>query len=363
MVNVPEVTIKDASISGDLIIGDGVGSGTVTLDHVTVSGRVLVRGGGENSLRIVNNSNIGSIIVTKSSSGDLRILSSQGARVDMVYVDDGKDTVTLEGTFKNVAVQGTNEVVLRNSSVTQLSVSAPGADVTVESGSVANTIVAESAAKAELTVGKNAKMGTVNVATNAAVDVSGSAAHIVISSGEQGSPSVSLKDGASVTTLEVKKNSAAKVEADDSAKVSHIVAVDPGSVTVGGSTAKKQELNDKISQGSAANSGGSGGFSSGGSSSGGSSGGSSSGGSDSGTVVTSFAQLKAAAADQAVTAISISGELEINDDFQCDKPVTIQNGAVVLISDYAIFFDSLTNNGTITTKPPAVFISGIRQPF
>lgn len=363
MVNVPEVTIKDASISGDLIIGDGVGSGTVTLDHVTVSGRVLVRGGGENSLRIVNNSNIGSIIVTKSSSGDLRILSSQGARVDMVYVDDGKDTVTLEGTFKNVAVQGTNEVVLRNSSVTQLSVSAPGADVTVESGSVANTIVAESAAKAELTVGKNAKMGTVNVATNAAVDVSGSAAHIVISSGEQGSPSVSLKDGASVTTLEVKKNSAAKVEADDSAKVSHIVAVDPGSVTVGGSTAKKQELNDKISQGSAANSGGSGGFSSGGSSSGGSSGGSSSGGSDSGTVVTSFAQLKAAAADQAVTAISISGELEINDDFQCDKPVTIQNGAVVLISDYAIFFDSLTNNGTITTKASGRLHIGYQAAF
>lgn len=391
MVNVPEVTIKDASISGDLIIGDGVGSGTVTLDHVTVSGRVLVRGGGENSLRIVNNSNIGSIIVTKSSSGDLRILSSQGARVDMVYVDDGKDTVILEGTFKNVAVQGTNEVVLRNSSVTQLSVSAPGADVTVESGSVANTIVAESAAKAELTVGKNAKMGTVNVATNAAVDVSGSAAHIVISSGEQGSPSVSLKDGASVTTLEVKKNSAVKVEADDSAKVSHIVAADRGSVTVGGSTAKKQELNDKISQGSAASSGGSGGSSSGGSSSGGSSGGSSSGGSgsggssggsssggsgsggssggsssggsDSGTVVTSFAQLKAAAADQAVTAISISGELEINDDFQCDKPVTIQNGAAVLISDYAIFFDSLTNNGTITTKASGRLHIGYQAAF
>ena len=363
MVNVPEVTIKDASISGDLIIGDGVGSGTVTLDHVTVSGRVLVRGGGENSLRVVNNSNIGSIIVTKSSSGDLRILSSQGARVDMVYVDDGKDTVILEGTFKNVAVQGTNEVVLRNSSVTQLSVSAPGADVTVESGSVANTIVAESAAKAELTVGKNAKMGTVNVATNAAVDVSGSAAHIVISSGEQGSPSVSLKDGASVTTLEVKKNSAVNVEADDSAKVGHIVAANPGSVTVGGSTAKKQELNDKISQGSAANSGGSGGSSSGGSSSGGSSGGSSSGGSDSGTVVTSFAQLKAAAADQAVTAISISGELEINDDFQCDKPVTIQNGAAVLVSDYAIFFDSLTNHGTITTKASGRLHIGYQAAF
>lgn len=368
MVNVPEVTIKDASISGDLIIGDGVGSGTVTLDHVTVSGRVLVRGGGENSLRIVNNSNIGSIIVTKSSSGDLRILSSQGARVDMVYVDDGKDTVILEGTFKNVAVQGTNEVVLRNSSVTQLSVSAPGADVAVESGSVANTIVAESAAKAELTVGKNAKMGTVNVATNATVDVSGSAAHIVISSGEQGSPSVSLKDGASVTTMEVKKNSAVKVEADDSAKVSHIVAADPGSVTVGGSTAKKQELNDKIAQGNAASSGGSSGGSSsggssGGSSSGGSSGGSSSGGSDSGTVVTSFAQLKAAAADQAVTAISISGKLEINDDFQCDKPVTIQNGASVLISDYAIFFDSLTNHGTITTKASGRLHIGYQAAF
>ena len=71
IVNVPEVTLKDTTIAGDLIIGDGVGNGTVTLDNVTVQGRVLVRGGGENSLRIVNNSNVGSVIVTKSASGRL----------------------------------------------------------------------------------------------------------------------------------------------------------------------------------------------------------------------------------------------------------------------------------------------------
>ena len=74
---------------------------------------------------------MGSVIVTKSASGKLRILSSDGARVDMVYVDDGQDTLILEGTFKNVAVESDNEMVLKNAVVTQLSVNAAAANVTI----------------------------------------------------------------------------------------------------------------------------------------------------------------------------------------------------------------------------------------
>ena len=44
--------------------------------------------------------------------------------MDMVYVDDGQDTLILEGTFKNVAVESDNEMVLKNAVVTQLSVNA-----------------------------------------------------------------------------------------------------------------------------------------------------------------------------------------------------------------------------------------------
>ena len=46
MVNVPGVTLKNVTINGDLIVGDGVGDGNLTLDNVTIKGRLLARGGG-----------------------------------------------------------------------------------------------------------------------------------------------------------------------------------------------------------------------------------------------------------------------------------------------------------------------------
>ncbi|MDD4754842.1 MAG: S-layer homology domain-containing protein, partial [Prolixibacteraceae bacterium] len=65
MVNEPDVTLKNLTVKGDLIIGDGVGNGTVTLDSVTVTGRTVLRGGGENSIRIIGNSNIQNIIIAR----------------------------------------------------------------------------------------------------------------------------------------------------------------------------------------------------------------------------------------------------------------------------------------------------------
>ncbi len=44
MVNVPNVKLKDLTINGDLIIGDGVGNGDITLLNVKVTGRILIRG-------------------------------------------------------------------------------------------------------------------------------------------------------------------------------------------------------------------------------------------------------------------------------------------------------------------------------
>src|SRR6056297_2243756 len=65
MINVPGVTLKDLTVEGDLIIGDGVGEGELTLDNVEVTGRMIVRGGGENSILIKGNSKIGQIVVAK----------------------------------------------------------------------------------------------------------------------------------------------------------------------------------------------------------------------------------------------------------------------------------------------------------
>lgn len=360
IVNVPGVTLKDTTIAGDLIIGDGVGNGTVTLDNVTVQGRVLVRGGGENSLRIVNNSNVGSVIVTKSASGKLRILSSDGARVDMVYVDDGQDTLILEGTFKNVAVESDNEMVLKNAVVTQLSVNAAAANITIESGSVSNTVIGEDASKAELIVGKDADMGRIDVASDASIDIAGSVAHLVISPSTQGNASVSVQDDAVVTTLEVKKDASAVIQAADSATIKDIIASDQDKITIEASSDKKQEIEDQISTGEKPSSGNSG-SNSGHGGSGGSSGGSGTEVTD--ATVSNFEELKAAAASNAVSSIIVRGTVVIDDDFQCSKPVTIAQGAVVSISDYAIFYDSLVNQGTLTTTSYGRLHIGYRADF
>lgn len=363
IVNVPEVTLKDTTIAGDLIIGDGVGNGTVTLDNVTVQGRVLVRGGGENSLRIVNNSNVGSVIVTKSASGKLRILSSDGARVDMVYVDDGQDTLILEGTFKNVAVESDNEMLLKNAVVTQLSVNAAAANVTIESGSVSNTVIGAAASKAELSVGKDADMGIIDVASDASIDVAGSIAHLVIAPSTQGNASVSVQDDAVVTTLEVKKDAGAVIQAADSATIKDIIASDQDKITIEASTDKKQELEDQVTSGDKPASGSNGSSGTGGGH-GGNSG--SSGGNDTevtGTTVSNFEELKAAAASNAVSSIVIRGTVVIDDDFQCSKLVTIADGAVVTISDYAIFYDSLVNRGTLSTAKYGRLHIGYRANF
>ena len=363
IVNVPEVTLKDTTIAGDLIIGDGVGNGTVTLDNVTVQERVLVRGGGENSLRIVNNSNVGSVIVTKSASGKLRILSSDGARVDMVYVDDGQDTLILEGTFKNVAVESDNEMLLKNAVVTQLSVNAAAANVTIESGSVSNTVIGAAASKAELNVGKDADMCMIDVASDASIDVAGSVAHLVIAPSTQGNASVSVQDDAVVTTLEVKKDAGAVIQAADSATIKDIVASDQDKITIEASTDKKQELEDQVTSGDKPASG-----SSGSSGTGGGHGGNngSSGGNDTevtGTTVSNFEELKTAAASNAVSSIVVQGTVVIDDDFQCSKPVTIAQGTVVSISDYAIFYDSLVNQGTLLTTSYGRLHIGYRANF
>ena len=46
LIRTDEVTLKNMTVDGDLIIGCGAADGKITLDNVTVKGRLLVWGGG-----------------------------------------------------------------------------------------------------------------------------------------------------------------------------------------------------------------------------------------------------------------------------------------------------------------------------
>lgn len=87
IVRASGVTIKDATITGDLILADGVDAGTINLEGVKVNGRVLVRSG---NLNADDNSTLGTIQVLSAGSV---IVSKTGT----VEVAEGVTGVTLNG--------------------------------------------------------------------------------------------------------------------------------------------------------------------------------------------------------------------------------------------------------------------------
>lgn len=115
MVNVPNVTLKDLTINGGLIIGDGVGDGDVILENVTVTGRTVIRGDGENSIKIIGNSNIQNIIIARGN-GVVRVYAEDGTDVGEIIVK-GNDDVIIEGSVKTISVVAADVVVSVNNAI------------------------------------------------------------------------------------------------------------------------------------------------------------------------------------------------------------------------------------------------------
>jgi hypothetical protein len=129
------VTLKDLIISGDLIVGDGVGEGDLTLDNVIVKGAMIVRGGGVNSVIIRGGGVNGNVIITKVD-GEIRVRVEGGAEVEVIIVDDGKDDVIIEGTVGTVQINTPDvPVVVRDATVDKIEITADGAaNLTVAGG-------------------------------------------------------------------------------------------------------------------------------------------------------------------------------------------------------------------------------------
>jgi hypothetical protein len=79
-------TLSDAIVYGNLIVAEGVGEGAVTLNNVIITGKLIVRGGGPNSVHINGNSlfiqaegtNVGNVIAQFRGSviGTTRVVAA-----------------------------------------------------------------------------------------------------------------------------------------------------------------------------------------------------------------------------------------------------------------------------------------------
>ena len=65
LIRTDEVTLKDMTVDGDLIIGCGAADGKITLDNVTVKGRLLVRGGGIKAIYCNNGTQMPEVVVAR----------------------------------------------------------------------------------------------------------------------------------------------------------------------------------------------------------------------------------------------------------------------------------------------------------
>ena len=65
LIRTDEVTLKDMTVDGDLIIGCGAADGKITLDNVTVKGRLLVWGGGAKAVYCNAGTNMPAVVVAR----------------------------------------------------------------------------------------------------------------------------------------------------------------------------------------------------------------------------------------------------------------------------------------------------------
>ena len=112
IVKAADVVIKDALIAGDLIVAEGVGDGDFTLDNTRIEGKMIARGGGDDSIIITGDSSVQNLRIERID-GQVRVFADDGTEVGTV-IADGKDDVIIEGAFTEVMVLADDITVTAN---------------------------------------------------------------------------------------------------------------------------------------------------------------------------------------------------------------------------------------------------------
>ncbi len=118
MLRADDVYLKNNTISGNVIIGDGALDGDISITNTSIKGDLIVRAGGVETITIGRGTTIDDIIITKPD-GDVRIFMENGVSVNDVFILSGEEDVIIEGSeFDNLEIRSTTPVFLINTNVT-----------------------------------------------------------------------------------------------------------------------------------------------------------------------------------------------------------------------------------------------------
>jgi len=180
-----DVTLQNVRITGNLWVAQSVGEGDVTLQGVTVEGKTFIRGGGANSIRLID-TELGAVIVNKKT-GEVRIVAAGSTVIRQILLESGaileEEETTGEG-FGEVTITSDPEsgapVVTLNGDFSTVVVDAPNVTLQIQSGSVAELTVTENTANTTLNVSENAKVETLVLESDARVTGGGQVTHAVV---------------------------------------------------------------------------------------------------------------------------------------------------------------------------------------
>ncbi|MDR2899278.1 MAG: S-layer homology domain-containing protein, partial [Clostridiales bacterium] len=143
VVRHPDVEIENKAFDGDLIIGQGVGDGDITLDSVTVNGSLVVYGGGSNTIHIIGNSDINNVIGAKTTGQAAHLNIAYTANVGNVSVEDNSNIV-VTGVVSNITIASNATLELNdNADIDNVNMEGSNSDVIVNSGAQAALVSVE----------------------------------------------------------------------------------------------------------------------------------------------------------------------------------------------------------------------------
>ncbi|MGI6427868.1 MAG: S-layer homology domain-containing protein [Natronincolaceae bacterium] len=163
MINAPGVTLKNVTVKGDLIIGEGVGEGEVTLEDVDITGRMVVRGGGKDSIVIKGNSKI-TVVILARADGTVSIKVQDGAEITEIIVEDSSEDVIIEGQVDKILIEAPNiTVTASKAEIDTVEIYGKNSTIILDKDTTVKTVtVAEQAAGVKIQA--EGKIDTVKVA-------------------------------------------------------------------------------------------------------------------------------------------------------------------------------------------------------
>ncbi|HHV99384.1 MAG TPA: hypothetical protein GXX36_07395 [Clostridiaceae bacterium] len=181
--------------------------GEVTLDNVTVKGRTVVRGGGENSI-IINNSSLEGTLLVIKKDGKVRIVAKGSTEIASVTLSSGaklqEEDLTGKG-FEEIEIieVAEGENIVLEGDFEDVTIAAPNVTVEIAGGNIANLNIDEKAKNAIVNVDESSKVGTLTVNADAEIKGKGkietanvNAENVAI---EQKPENINIKEGIKAT--------------------------------------------------------------------------------------------------------------------------------------------------------------------